>query len=234
MAPHISSYFNQELEIVRTEVMRMGGLVEKQLDIILQNLANIHANEIDTVIDTDRLINQLEVNIDEACQNIIVRRQPAASDLRFVLTVSRIIADLERMGDELKKIALIIRDLHEYNVNNQQLYDTHRIAEMTVPMVRSSLDAFARLDETAVLSLGEDDKKLDTEYRHQSRLLVTYMLEEPRLIGMFIHIMMINKSLERVGDHAKNIGEHVVYLVRGIDIRHQPMETIKNNLENDN
>lgn len=230
MAKHISSYFNQELEIVRTEVMRMGGLVEEQLSVIVQNLAKTGTGNVNMVIENDSLINQLEVQIDEACQNIIVRRQPAASDLRFVLTVSRVISDLERMGDELKKIAFIIQELEQTNMNKTHLYDTHRIAEMTVPMVRFALDAFARLDETAIFKLVDDDKKLDTEYRNQSRLLATYMMEEPSFIGIFIHIMMINKSLERVGDHAKNIGEHIVYLVRGIDVRHQPIEHIQENL----
>lgn len=228
MATHISSYFHQELETVRTEVMRMGGLVEKQLSLILENLNEWHdvKKAIDEVISIDTQINELEVYIDECCQNILVRRQPAASDLRFVLTVTRVITDLERMGDELKKIALSIQDLHSQSIQQKHLYDSGRIAQMTAPMVQNSLNAFARLDETAVLSLDADDKKLDTEYRHQSRLLATYMMEEPRLISSFINIMMINKSLERVGDHAKNIGEHVVYLVRGIDIRHKPLDEV--------
>lgn len=227
MATHISSYFHQELETVRTEVMHMGGLVERQLSLILQSLENWQESEVSEVIDIDGLINQLEVQIDEYCQNILVRRQPAASDLRLVLTVTRIISDLERMGDELKKIAFIIHDLHSSNVTANQLYDTHRIAQMTMPMVRSALDAFARLDDGMIISLDADDKKLDTEYRNQSRMLATYMMEEPRFISVFINIMMINKSLERVGDHAKNIAEHVVYLVRGIDIRHQSLDKLQ-------
>lgn len=230
MTLHISSYFNQELETVRTEVMQMGGLVEQQLAIVVQNLEQINTGKVNTVIESDININQLEIQIDEACQNIIVRRQPAASDLRFVLTVSRIINDLERMGDELKKIALMIQELEQLHPKKHHLYDTHRIAEMTVPMVRLALDAFARLDETAIFKLTDNDKKLDTEYQNQSRLLATYMMEEPRFIGIFIHIMMINKSLERVGDHAKNIGEHIVYLVRGIDVRHQSTQQIQGHL----
>ena len=232
MPEHISSHFNQELEDVRTDVMRMGGLVEQQLQTLLKALASADGLNLTTVIDGDAAINKLEVAIDDACQTIIARRQPAAGDLRFVLTVTRIIVDLERMGDELKKTALLTHELCSHNkVNATQLYDTHRLAEMTVPMIRRALDAFARLDSGAVIELNEADRKLDTDYRNQSRMLATYMMEEPRNISAFIDIMMMNKAIERIGDHAKNISEHVVYLVRGIDIRHQPLERIEENLK---
>ncbi len=232
MLEHISSHFNQELEDVRTDVMRMGGLVEHQLQTLLKALASADALNLTAVIDGDSAINKLEVAIDDACQTIIARRQPAAGDLRFVLTVTRIIVDLERMGDELKKTALLAHELCSHNkVNATQLYDTHRLAEMTVPMIRRALDAFARLDSGAVIELNEADRKLDTDYRNQSRMLATYMMEEPRNISAFIDIMMMNKAIERIGDHAKNISEHVVYLVRGIDIRHQPLERIEENLK---
>ena len=232
MPEHISSHFNQVLEDVRTDVMRMGGLVEHQLQTLLKALASADALNLTAVIDGDSAINKLEVAIDDACQTIIARRQPAAGDLRFVLTVTRIIVDLERMGDELKKTALLAHELCSHNkVNATQLYDTHRLAEMTVPMIRRALDAFARLDSGAVIELNEADRKLDTDYRNQSRMLATYMMEEPRNISAFIDIMMMNKAIERIGDHAKNISEHVVYLVRGIDIRHQPLEQIEENLK---
>ena len=232
MPEHISSHFNQELEDVRTDVMRMGGLVEHQLQTLLKALASADALNLTAVIDGDSAINKLEVAIDDACQTIIARRQPAAGDLRFVLTVTRIIVDLERMGDELKKTALLAHELCSHNkVNATQLYDTHRLAEMTVPMIRRALDAFARLDSGAVIELNEADRKLDTDYRNQSRMWATYMMEEPRNISAFIDIMMMNKAIERIGDHAKNISEHVVYLVRGIDIRHQPLEQIEENLK---
>ena len=232
MPEHISSHFNQELEDVRTDVMRMGGLVEHQLQTLLKALASADALNLTAVIDGDSAINKLEVAIDDTCQTIIARRQPAAGDLRFVLTVTRIIVDLERMGDELKKTALLAHELCSHNkVNATQLYDTHRLAEMTVPMIRRALDAFARLDSGAVIELNEADRKLDTDYRNQSRMLATYMMEEPRNISAFIDIMMMNKAIERIGDHAKNISEHVVYLVRGIDIRHQPLERIEENLK---
>ncbi|KLT72944.1 transcriptional regulator PhoU [Neisseria arctica] len=232
MAERISSHFNQELESVRSEVMRMGGLIEEQLKAVLTALSSTNASGLTAVIDGDSIINELEVGIDDACQNIIARRQPAASDLRFVLTVSRIIVDLERMGDELKKIALSAHELFMHNkVTSTQLYDTHRLAAMTAPMIRRSLDAFARLDSKAILDLNEADNKLDTDYRNQSRMLISFMIEDPRNITTCMEVMMMNKAIERIGDHAKNIAEHVVYLVRGVDVRHTPLEKVKADLE---
>ncbi|UOO81598.1 phosphate signaling complex protein PhoU [Uruburuella testudinis] len=231
MAEHISSHFNQELESVRTEVMRMGGLVEQQLQSVLCALAHADASGLTAVIDGDSVINDLEVSIDDACQTIIARRQPAAGDLRFVLAVSRVIVDLERIGDELKKIALNAYELLQNNrITATELYDTHRIASMTAPMISRALDAFARLDTTAVLDLHESDRKLDMDYRNQTRSLVTNMMEEPRNISTWIDVMMMNKAVERIGDHAENIAEHVVYLTRGIDVRHTPIDKIKQDL----
>ncbi|MDO5639340.1 MAG: phosphate signaling complex protein PhoU [Neisseria sp.] len=231
MAEHISSHFNQELENVRTEVMRMGGLVERQLQSVLEALSGSDVSGLAAVIDGDGAINDLEIQIDDECQTIIARRQPAAGDLRFVLAVSRVIVDLERIGDELKKIALTAHELLSHNrTTTTELYDTHRIAEMTMPMIRRSLDAFARLDDLAIVNLRESDRKLDTDYRNQTRLLVTRMMEDPHSIGVWLDVMMMNKAVERIGDHATNIAEHVVYLTRGIDVRHTPLDEIKQNL----
>ena len=183
------------------------------------------------VIDGDADINKLEVEIDDACQTIIARRQPAAGDLRFVLAVSRVIVDLERIGDEVKKIAL---KAHELLGNNRvaapELYNTHRMGPVTLGMIHRALDAFARLDTGAVIELSETDKHLDADYRAQLRSLITFMMEDPRSISATIDIMFMNKSIERIGDHAENIAEHVVYLTRGIDVRHRPLEQIKADL----
>ena len=183
------------------------------------------------VIDGDADINKLEVEIDDACQTIIARRQPAAGDLRFVLAVSRVIVDLERIGDEVKKIAL---KAHELLGNNRvaapELYNTHRMGTVTLGMIHRALDAFARLDTGAVIELSETDKHLDADYRAQLRSLITFMMEDPRSISATIDIMFMNKSIERIGDHAENIAEHVVYLTRGIDVRHRPLEQIKADL----
>ncbi|QIW15267.1 phosphate transport system regulatory protein PhoU [Pasteurellaceae bacterium RH1A] len=231
MAKHISSHFNQELESVRSEVMQMGGLVEQQLERVQQSLNQGSVGFLADVIEADRIINDFEVQIDDHCQTIIARRQPAAGDLRFVLAVSRVIVDLERIGDELKKIAQYLHDLLQNNrISTTGLYDTHRLIEMTVQMLRRALDAFARLDETAVLEIAEADHKLDTDYRNQARILISYMIEDPRSISTWIDVMMINKAIERIGDHAKNVAEHVVYLVRGVDIRHKQLDQLKQDL----
>ena len=231
MAEHISSHFNQELENVRSEVMRMGGLVEARLQQVLAALDEGSSSGLTEVIDGDADINKLEVEIDDACQTIIARRQPAAGDLRFVLAVSRVIVDLERMGDEVKKIAL---KAHELLGNNRvaapELYNTHRMGTVTLGMIHRALDAFARLDTGAVIELSETDKHLDADYRAQLRSLITFMMEDPRSISATIDIMFMNKSIERIGDHAENIAEHVVYLTRGIDVRHTPLEQIKADL----
>lgn len=227
MPQRISSHFHQELEGVRSDVMRMGGLVGRQLETVLQMLSEADGTRLEQVVAVEHDINRLEIEIDEACQTIIARRQPAAGDLRFVLAVIRVIVDLERIGDELKKIALIAHDLFAAGrISAAQCYESHRLAAMTVPMLRSALDAFARLDDGAVLTLDCADRRLDTDYRHQSRVLATYMMEDPHSIGAFIELMMLNKAVERIGDHAKNIAEHVVYLVRGIDVRHLPSEKL--------
>lgn len=231
MAEHISSHFNQELENVRSEVMRMGGLVEERLQQVLAALDEGSSSGLGDVIDGDADINKLEVEIDDACQTIIARRQPAAGDLRFVLAVSRVIVDLERIGDEVKKIAL---KAHELLGNNRvaapELYNTHRMGTVTLGMIHRALDAFARLDTGAVIELSETDKHLDADYRAQLRSLITFMMEDPRSISATIDIMFMNKSIERIGDHAENIAEHVVYLTRGIDVRHRPLEQIKADL----
>ena len=231
MAEHISSHFNQELENVRSEVMRMGGLVEARLQQVFAALDEGSSSGLTEVIDGDADINKLEVEIDDACQTIIARRQPAAGDLRFVLAVSRVIVDLERIGDEVKKIAL---KAHELLGNNRvaapELYNTHRMGTVTLGMIHRALDAFARLDTGAVIELSETDKHLDADYRAQLRSLITFMMEDPRSISATIDIMFMNKSIERIGDHAENIAEHVVYLTRGIDVRHTPLEQIKADL----
>ncbi|MBP8874728.1 MAG: phosphate signaling complex protein PhoU, partial [Neisseria sp.] len=180
MAEHISSHFNQELENVRSEVMRMGGLVEARLQQVLAALDEGSSSGLTEVIDGDADINKLEVEIDDACQTIIARRQPAAGDLRFVLAVSRVIVDLERIGDEVKKIAL---KAHELLGNNRvaapELYNTHRMGTVTLGMIHRALDAFARLDTGAVIELSETDKHLDADYRAQLRSLITFMMEDP-------------------------------------------------------
>lgn len=228
MSEHISSRFNEELEAVRSEVMRMGGLAEEQLSGVLLAMQSLNAGDFKPIIEGDSALNELEIQIDDACQTIIARRQPAASDLRFVITVSRIIVDLERIGDEIKKIALIGYELADHNrVTTAELLDVVRLVRITQGMLRRALDAFARLDVDVVIELTETDKVLDHDYRSQLRSRITYMMEDPRSIGSNLDILFMAKSVERIGDHAKNIAEHVVYLTKGVDVRHTPLEEIK-------
>ncbi|MDO4997052.1 MAG: phosphate signaling complex protein PhoU, partial [Neisseria sp.] len=220
MPQRISSHFDQELEQVRNDVLRMGKLIEQQLYSLLNAMQQTDLLSLQNIADADSQINRLELEIDDACQTILARRQPAASDLRLVLTISRIIVDLERMGDELKKIALAAHALFNLKrVSPNALYDTHRLASMTAPMIHRALQAFSKLDANVLQELKEADKRLDTDYRNQARTIITYMMEEPRNIGVWVEVMMMNKAIERIGDHAKNIAEHTVYLVQGVDVR---------------
>ncbi len=228
MSEHISSQFNAELEQVRTAVMHMGGLVEKQLATTLNALLGMRADELEPVIESDREINAMEVHIHEECQLIIARRQPAASDLRLVLTVSRVIVDLERIGDEIKKAALTAHELIAHNrAVASDFYDFNRMCSQTISMLRRALDAFARIDADALLELMEADKQLDHDYSSRTRSLITYMMEDPRTISTSIDLMFMNKAIERVGDHAVNIAEHVVYLAKVVDVRHSSAERLK-------
>ncbi|MDO5686242.1 MAG: phosphate signaling complex protein PhoU [Neisseria sp.] len=228
MAEHISSQFNMELEDVRSRVLQMGGLVEEQISGTLAALGSGDDNALLNIRENDRLINELEVAIDEQCLVIIARRQPAASDLRLVLTVSRVIVDLERIGDEVKKIAkTAARLINRHAAVGEQFQNIRHMLTMAQAMLHRSLDAFARLDATAALELKERDRDLDREYKSQLRELITYMMEDARTITGSIDLLFMSKAVERIGDHAKNVGEHVVYLAKGVDIRHQPRETIE-------
>ncbi len=221
MAEHTSSQFNMELENVRTQVMKMGGLLEKQLLGIIHATATLDGEDLPNIVVKDAQIDQMEVSIDDECQLIIARRQPAASDLRLVLTVTRIITDLERIGDEIKKVALHTHELIDGNrVNVGQLYDVNRMCEMALTMLKKSLDAFARVDPTTFIEIAKTDDQLDQEYSNQLRKSITFMMEDTRNIGVLMDILFMYKSIERMGDHALNITEHVVYLANGIDIRH--------------
>lgn len=228
MSEHISSQFNQELETVRTQVMKMGGLIEQQLQQVVHGLETGQIAVLEDVSAVDAQVNAMEVSIDDQCQLIIARRQPAAGDLRLVLTVTRIITDLERMGDEIKKIALYGKGLLEkHGVLPQQFQDLQRLAQRSLGMVHSALDAFARLDATVVVTLSKEDTVLDREYDNLLRQQITYMMEDPRTIGISLDLLFMFKAIERIGDHALNVSEHVVYLAKGIDIRHSPMEQVK-------
>jgi phosphate transport system protein len=228
MAEHISKQFDVELETIRTRVLQMGGLVEQQILSAVEALMAGDMARFDKIIAEDALVNAMEVAIDEDCQHIIARRQPAASDLRMVITVIKTITDLERIGDEARKIARMGKTIYEaerYQV--PRFREIRKMADVAIGMLRRSLDSFARLDPKAALELAEQDQQLDYDFASELRQLITFMMEDPRTITMSIDTLFISKAIERIGDHAKNISEYVVYLVKGKDIRHTTLDEMK-------
>ena len=228
MAEHISKQFDMELETIRTRVLQMGGLVEQQILSAVDALLAGDIEKLDKVIAEDALVNAMEVTIDDDCLHIIARRQPAASDLRIVFTVIKVITDLERIGDEAKKIARMGKTIYQSERYQMPRFrEIEKMADSALGMLRRALDAFARLDTSAALELAEADQELDEDFAAELRQLITFMMEDPRTISMSIDTLFISKAIERIGDHAKNISEYVVYLVKGKDIRHTSLETIK-------
>ena len=210
---HISRQFDADLEGLRTRVLAMGGLVEQQLVRAMDGLERGDIGLLELVIARDREVNRHEVELDEACNNVIARRQPAAVDLRMIMTVVKTITDLERIGDEAKKIAKMARDVHRSEARAVPSVDLRHPAEIAVAMLRKALDAFARLDVNASAEVVRQDRDVDAGFKAAMRQLITYMMEDPRTISSSLDLLFIARPIERVGDHAKNISEYVVYLV---------------------
>ena len=219
-SPHISQQFNAELDAVKTHLLEMGGLVEKQVADAITALIDADSSKAEKVREGDKRINQMEVSIDEECLRILARRHPAASDLRLVIATSKSIIDLERIGDEAGKIALQAIQLADEGETSWGHVEIRHIGDRVGRMVRDALDAFARLDIEMALTVAKEDKAVDQEYGSAVRSLITYMMEDPRTIGKMIKVLWALRSLERVGDHARNIAEHVIYLVKGANVRH--------------
>jgi len=224
---HISRQFDADLEGLRTRVMAMGGLVEQQVMRAMDGLESGDMALIEQVIATDRLVNRHEVELDEACNNVIARRQPAAVDLRMIMTVVKTITDLERIGDEAKKIAKMARALHGGDTRVVPRLNLRPPAEIAVAMLRRSLDAFARLDVNASAEVVRQDRDVDAGSKAAMRQLITFMMEDPRTISGSLDLLFVARSIERIGDHAKNIAEYVVYLVQGRDVRHIGLEAME-------
>jgi phosphate transport system protein len=223
---HTSKQFDVELEALRARVLKMGGLVEEQIKLALEGLMTGDVDLCDKVEENDHKVNALEVGIDEDVSSIIARRQPAASDLRMLMTVVKTITDLERIGDEADKIARMAKLI--YTDDRLQLPRTAEIrhmSQMALQMLRNSL--FARLDLPASAEVVRQDRNVDEEFRSILRQLITFMMEDPRNISLCIEILFIAKAIERIGDHAKNISEYVVYMVKGKDVRHVSLEEIE-------
>lgn len=228
MSEHISKKFDAELETLRSKVLKMGGMVESQVIAAMEALATGNTADMQQVRAKDAEVNAFEIEIDHDVQHVIARRQPAASDLRMVLTVVRIVTDLERIGDEAKKIAKKSLHLSENDTGARpRINELRHMSTMATSMLSKVLDSFARLDISANADLIRSDQQIDEEFRTTVRQLVSFMMEDPRTISNSLDILFIAKSLERIGDHAKNIAEHVVFLVKGKDVRHSQIEELE-------
>lgn len=218
---HIMTQFDDELEEIRTRLMEMGGKVEQQLQNAIRAISEADSKLAEEVIAEEQRVDDMEVDIDEACILIIARRQPAASDLRLVMMVTKAVNDLERIGDEAKKIANHAVILAEQGGNSEGYTEVRHLGQSVSSILANALDAFARFDVEAAMRTLEEDKQVDLDYKTALRELVTYMMEDPRSITRAINILWVIRSLERIGDHAKNLCEQIVFVVKGKDIRHQ-------------
>jgi phosphate transport system protein len=222
---HTSKRYDAELEAARSRVLQMGGLVETQITAAIEALTTGNVALAEQVVSNDHRVNALEVQIDEECASIIARRQPAAQDLRMIMTIVKMITDLERIGDEAEKIGRMTKLIY----SSERLL-LPRFAEVKIAagyaldMLKKALDAFARVDVTAAAAVVKQDRLLDDQFRGILRQLITFMMEDARTISTSIEILFIAKALERIGDHAKNMSEYVVYLVKGKDVRHVTAE----------
>ena len=218
---HLSSQFDEELGRLRTHVLQMGGMVETQVSSAIEAYSSGEVASVKSIVEADRKINDLEKAIDDDCAHVIAKRQPTASDLRLVLGISKIVTDLERAGDEAKKIAKGVRRIYEAgHLPAQYGIGIRHLAEAALSLVRQALDAFARLDVPLAQSVIKADSDVDTEFKSIIRQLITHMMEDPRTITTSIEIISIARAIERIGDHAKNVAEQVVFIVEGRDIRH--------------
>ncbi|HSH50009.1 MAG TPA: phosphate signaling complex protein PhoU [Halomonas sp.] len=223
---HISRQFSQELEALKTHLMTMGDLVEKQVQDATRSLLEADTALAQRVVANDRRVNDMQVKIDDECTLLLVRRQPAASDLRLVLAVTRATSDLERIGDEAGKIARNALELVEGNSGNRGFVEVRLISEHVRRMVSDSLSSFARFDTELALKVVREDDHVDSEYKTAMRSLMTLMMEDVRAISPVLSIMWMLRSLERIGDHASNLAEYVIYLVKGMDVRHQNADEV--------
>ena len=220
LTAHISRRFNQDIEGLRSSVLSMGGLVEAQLS---RAIAAIVSGDSDLglkVANDDYKVNRLEVDIDEECSRILATRSPAASDLRLIVAIIKTITDLERIGDEAEKIGFLASQLAAMERPTDSYRELKYLGNHVAEMLRAAMTAFARLDADAALELVKEDDKVDEEYDAITRQCITLMMEDPRSIRRFMNVTWAARSLERIDDHAKNIGEYIIYMVQGRDIRH--------------
>ena len=228
---HIYKQFDSDLEAIRAKVLEMGTLVEEQTANAVKSLLNTDIKLAEEVMKRDHQINDLEMAIDEETSLLIAKRSPAAGDLRNIMMMLKIITDLERMGDEASKIARSTTRIFEDNrMSKPRFTEIKGMAKAVQGMIKTALNSFARLDLSDTIDILEKDKQVDDDYRSCMRQLLTFMLEDPRTISMSLESMFIAKSLERIGDHAVNISQSVIYTVKGKDVRHSSLKEIKKEL----
>ena len=225
MSDHTSKNFDLELESLRTRVLEMGGMAEQQVRKAIEGLYNNDRPLLEGVIRDDDRINQMEVEIDALCNQIIAKRQPTAIDLRMIVSVLKAVSDIERIGDKARKIARLALEIHAQNQGAPNVELRH-MADTSLTMLRLALDAFARLDVNLVGEALRLDATVNSDYRGLARQLITYMMEDPRTITRSLDIMSVAKSIERIGDHASNIAQHVVYMVKGENVQHATPDEI--------
>jgi phosphate transport system protein len=220
ISEHASKQYDLDLDSIRSRVLQMGGLVESQIRRALDALASGDRALADEVIQNDHKVNAMEVALDGDCSQVIVRRQPAANDLRMILAITKTVTDLERMGDEAQKIARMAKSIHQRGAAQKTPVELGHASDLAISMLRRTLDAFARLDCNTAAEVIRDDAGIDAEFSSILRQLITYMMEDPRTISTSLEIVWVAKALERIGDHAKNMAEQVIYIVKGTDVRH--------------
>jgi phosphate transport system protein len=227
---HLSTQFDAELSGISTRVLEMGGMVESQVARAVHALVNFSGEVASEVLATEERVNRTEIEIDLDLSTIIARRQPTARDLRLLIAISKTIANLERVGDEAARIARTVQRIVNSGVSTRMRLPVNDLAyeaELAVSQLRKALDAFARLDTAAAVSILKEDDLIDQEFDGFVRKLITYMMEDPRTISASLDLLFLAKAIERIGDHAKNIAEFIIYIVKGADVRHVSMAQVE-------
>ena len=225
---HISSQFDAELNNISTNVLEMGGLVESQLHQAIYALVHMNLATAEQVIENEGKINQMELRIDHDIISTIGRRQPTARDLRFLMAISRTTQNLERAGDEIERMARMVKSIIQTgSPRNLPTSELRVAADLAAALLRKTLDSFARLDTVMAITIIKEDSEIDDEYNGFLRKLITYMMEDPRTISPSLDLLFLAKSIERVGDHAKNIAEQIIFIVKGEDVRHSAFEKVE-------
>ncbi|WP_309624422.1 phosphate signaling complex protein PhoU [Methylibium sp.] len=227
---HLSTQFDAELSGISTRVLEMGGLVESQVAQAIYALTNFSNETAAQVLAVEEKVNRMELDIDRDLSSIIARRQPTARDLRLLIAVSKTIGNLERVGDEAARIARTVQRLVNTGVSSRlrlPMSDVAFEATLATTLLRKALDAFARLDVDKAVEVLKQDDQIDQEFEGLMRKLITFMMEDPRTISASIDLVFVAKAIERVGDHAKNLAEQIIYVVKGTDVRHNPVDTVE-------